>query len=165
MVRNLGAAEVPPPGKGRLYASSPHLGLDPASARMLCRFTFGLGRRVHQRAGASGGKAPTAKNARSATAKTSAAAKPVRRWRAGSSCRNGTAKPPATCSTRSAKPCRPTIPGSLSTRQYSDIVAYILSVNEFPAGEKELDRDVGRSERDSDRGEAMKTIDSWLAIL
>ena len=33
-------------------------------------------------------------------------------------------------------------PGSLSTREYSDIVAYILSVNEFPAGQKELDRDV-----------------------
>ena len=33
-------------------------------------------------------------------------------------------------------------PGSLSTRQYSDIVAYILSVNEFPAGQKELDREM-----------------------
>ena len=32
-------------------------------------------------------------------------------------------------------------PGNLSSRQYSDIVAYILSVNEFPAGQKELDRD------------------------
>jgi len=33
-------------------------------------------------------------------------------------------------------------PGSLSTRDYSDMVAYILSVNEFPAGQKELERDV-----------------------
>jgi len=33
-------------------------------------------------------------------------------------------------------------PGSLASRQYSDIVAYILSVNEFPAGQKELDRDI-----------------------
>lgn len=33
-------------------------------------------------------------------------------------------------------------PGNLSSREYSDIVAYILSVNEFPAGQKELDRDV-----------------------
>lgn len=32
-------------------------------------------------------------------------------------------------------------PGNLSTRQYSDILAYIFSVNEFPAGQKELDRD------------------------
>ncbi|HMC63235.1 MAG TPA: cytochrome c [Candidatus Solibacter sp.] len=32
-------------------------------------------------------------------------------------------------------------PGNLSSRQYSDIVAYILSGNEFPAGQKELDRD------------------------
>jgi mono/diheme cytochrome c family protein len=32
-------------------------------------------------------------------------------------------------------------PGSLSTRQYADLVAYILGANEFPAGEKELDRD------------------------
>jgi mono/diheme cytochrome c family protein len=32
-------------------------------------------------------------------------------------------------------------PGNLSIREYSDIVAYILSVNEFPAGQKELDRD------------------------
>ena len=32
-------------------------------------------------------------------------------------------------------------PGNLSSRQYSDIVAYILSGNEFPAGRKELDRD------------------------
>lgn len=33
-------------------------------------------------------------------------------------------------------------PGSLASRQYSDIVAYILSVNEFPAGPKELDREM-----------------------
>ncbi len=33
-------------------------------------------------------------------------------------------------------------PGNLSRREYSDVVAYILSVNEFPAGQKELDRDV-----------------------
>jgi mono/diheme cytochrome c family protein len=33
-------------------------------------------------------------------------------------------------------------PGNLSSREYSDIVAYLLSVNEFPAGPKELDRDV-----------------------
>lgn len=33
-------------------------------------------------------------------------------------------------------------PGSLSSREYSDIVAYILSVNSFPTGQKELDRDV-----------------------
>ena len=33
-------------------------------------------------------------------------------------------------------------PGNLSTRQYSDLVAYILSVNEFPAGQKELDREM-----------------------
>ena len=32
-------------------------------------------------------------------------------------------------------------PGSLSTRQYADLVAYILGANEFPAGDKELDRD------------------------
>jgi len=32
-------------------------------------------------------------------------------------------------------------PGNLSTRQYSDIVAYLLSLNEFPAGSQELDRD------------------------
>jgi len=29
-------------------------------------------------------------------------------------------------------------PGSLSRRQYADIVAYILSVNGFPGGEKDL---------------------------
>lgn len=34
-------------------------------------------------------------------------------------------------------------PGSLTTRQYADLVAYIFSMNEFPAGEKELDRDAG----------------------
>lgn len=33
-------------------------------------------------------------------------------------------------------------PGNLSSREYADIVAYILSVNEFPTGQKELDRDV-----------------------
>lgn len=33
-------------------------------------------------------------------------------------------------------------PGSLSTREYSDVVAYIFSANEFPAGPKELDREV-----------------------
>src|SRR5262249_14003667 len=32
-------------------------------------------------------------------------------------------------------------PGNLSTRQYADLVAYIFSMNRFPAGEKELDRD------------------------
>src|SRR5450755_1641202 len=32
-------------------------------------------------------------------------------------------------------------PGNLSNRQYSDLVAYILSVNEFPAGQKELERE------------------------
>jgi quinoprotein glucose dehydrogenase len=32
-------------------------------------------------------------------------------------------------------------PGNLSTRQYADLVAYIFSANEFPAGDKELDRD------------------------
>jgi S-disulfanyl-L-cysteine oxidoreductase SoxD len=32
-------------------------------------------------------------------------------------------------------------PGNLSMRQYSDLVAYILSVNEFPAGQKELERE------------------------
>ena len=34
-------------------------------------------------------------------------------------------------------------PGSISTRQSSDLVAYILSVNEFPAGSKELESDTG----------------------
>src|SRR5689334_17977583 len=33
-------------------------------------------------------------------------------------------------------------PGSLSTREYSDIVAFIFSANAFPAGDKELDREV-----------------------
>jgi len=33
-------------------------------------------------------------------------------------------------------------PGNLSSKEYSDLVAYILSVNDFPAGQKELDRDV-----------------------
>jgi len=32
-------------------------------------------------------------------------------------------------------------PASLSTRQYADLLAYILSANEFPPGDKELDRD------------------------
>jgi mono/diheme cytochrome c family protein len=30
-------------------------------------------------------------------------------------------------------------PGGLSRRQYADLIAYILSGNEFPAGEKELE--------------------------
>jgi len=33
-------------------------------------------------------------------------------------------------------------PGNLSTRQYADVVAYIFGANEFPPGDKELDRDV-----------------------
>ena len=33
-------------------------------------------------------------------------------------------------------------PGNLSTRQYADLVAYVLSENKFPAGQKELDREV-----------------------
>ena len=33
-------------------------------------------------------------------------------------------------------------PGNLSTRQYSDLVAYMLSVNGFPPGQKELDREM-----------------------
>ena len=33
-------------------------------------------------------------------------------------------------------------PGNLSTRQYADLVAYIFSVNNFPAGATELDREV-----------------------
>jgi mono/diheme cytochrome c family protein len=33
-------------------------------------------------------------------------------------------------------------PGNLSDAEYSDVLAYILSVNDFPAGQKELDRDV-----------------------
>jgi len=32
-------------------------------------------------------------------------------------------------------------PGNLSSRQYADIVAYIFSVNDFPAGQTELGRD------------------------
>jgi mono/diheme cytochrome c family protein len=32
-------------------------------------------------------------------------------------------------------------PGHLSTRQYSDLAAYILSANDFPAGATELDHD------------------------
>jgi mono/diheme cytochrome c family protein len=32
-------------------------------------------------------------------------------------------------------------PGNLSRRQYADLVAYILSVNEFPGGQKELASD------------------------
>jgi len=32
-------------------------------------------------------------------------------------------------------------PGSLGSKEYADLVAYILSVNEFPAGAKELERD------------------------
>jgi len=32
-------------------------------------------------------------------------------------------------------------PGNLSSRQCSDVLAYILKANEFPAGEKELDRE------------------------
>jgi mono/diheme cytochrome c family protein len=33
-------------------------------------------------------------------------------------------------------------PGHLSIRQYSDLAAFLLSANEFPAGAKELDRDL-----------------------
>jgi len=33
-------------------------------------------------------------------------------------------------------------PGSLSTREYSDLVAFIFSANEFPAGTRELDREI-----------------------
>ena len=33
-------------------------------------------------------------------------------------------------------------PGNLSSREYADLVAYILSANEYPAGQKDLDRDV-----------------------
>jgi quinoprotein glucose dehydrogenase len=33
-------------------------------------------------------------------------------------------------------------PGNLSTRQYADLIAYILGANEFPAGEQDLGRDV-----------------------
>jgi cytochrome c len=33
-------------------------------------------------------------------------------------------------------------PGHLSMRQYSDLAAFILKANDFPAGEKELDREL-----------------------
>jgi hypothetical protein len=33
-------------------------------------------------------------------------------------------------------------PGNLSSRQYADLVAYVLSENKFPAGQKEMDREV-----------------------
>lgn len=33
-------------------------------------------------------------------------------------------------------------PGSLGTREYSDIVALIFSANDFPAGARELDREL-----------------------
>ena len=32
-------------------------------------------------------------------------------------------------------------PGSLTPAQYADILAYIFSVNKYPAGDKELDKD------------------------
>ena len=32
-------------------------------------------------------------------------------------------------------------PGSLSTRQYADLVAYLFGANDFPPGDKELARD------------------------
>jgi mono/diheme cytochrome c family protein len=32
-------------------------------------------------------------------------------------------------------------PGSLTPAQYADVLAYMLSVNKFPAGDKELDKD------------------------
>jgi hypothetical protein len=32
-------------------------------------------------------------------------------------------------------------PGSLTPAQYADVLAYMLSVNKFPAGEKELDKE------------------------
>lgn len=32
-------------------------------------------------------------------------------------------------------------PGNLSTQEYADVVAYIFSANDFPAGDKELERD------------------------
>ena len=32
-------------------------------------------------------------------------------------------------------------PGHLSMRQYSDLAAFILKSNDFPAGDKELDRE------------------------
>jgi|SRR5438067_6645849 len=36
----------------------------------------------------------------------------------------------------------PEDPGSLSSRQYADIAAYILRGNQFPAGPKELEREI-----------------------
>ena len=33
-------------------------------------------------------------------------------------------------------------PGSLTPAQYADVLAYIFSSNSFPAGAKELDKDV-----------------------
>lgn len=33
-------------------------------------------------------------------------------------------------------------PGNLSTREYADLVAYVLSANDCPPGNQELDRDV-----------------------
>jgi mono/diheme cytochrome c family protein len=35
-------------------------------------------------------------------------------------------------------------PGNLSSREYADLIAYILSANEFPAGQEELDRDIAK---------------------
>jgi mono/diheme cytochrome c family protein len=32
-------------------------------------------------------------------------------------------------------------PGSLTAAQYADVVAYVLSVNKFPAGQMEMDKD------------------------
>jgi len=32
-------------------------------------------------------------------------------------------------------------PGSLTPAQYADVVAYVLSANKFPAGEKDLDKE------------------------
>ena len=32
-------------------------------------------------------------------------------------------------------------PGSLTPAQYADVLAYMLSANKYPAGEKELDKD------------------------
>jgi len=32
-------------------------------------------------------------------------------------------------------------PGSLTPAQYADVLAYILSMNKYPAGEKDLDKD------------------------
>jgi len=33
-------------------------------------------------------------------------------------------------------------PGGLSIRQYTDLLAFILNANDFPAGQRELDRDL-----------------------